>query len=182
MALSEGTQIVEMARGKGKGKAVSTGARGKAQWRQGLDKLVVARLRKRYPGSIATRKLMARELLRTRRHLEQRVVAMIDADSHLSDAELYQDANEIVPVATSFFGCDGTQAGEMFSPSTRVDTPDMPSAKLMLRKRQTGIKSDIKLHPDRDGGIYTDPCECRSEWCLQCLNQGKSRNVPLAAR
>ena len=112
----------------------------------------------------------------------QRVVAMIDADNHLINAKLYQGADEIVPVATSPFECDGTQAGEMFSPSTRVDTPDTPSAKLMLRKRQTGIKSDIKLHPDRDGGIYTDPCECRSEWCLQCLNQGKSRNVPLAAR
>ena len=38
-------------------------------------------------------------------------------------------------------------------------------------KRQMGIKSDIKEHPERDGGLYTDPCECRSEWCIQCIDQ-----------
>ena len=96
---------------------------------------------------------------------------MIDADNHLINAKLYQGADEIVPVATSPFECDGTQAGEMFSPSTRVDTPDTPSAKQMMRKRQMGVKSDIKEHPERDGGLYTDPCECRSEWCIQCIDQ-----------
>jgi hypothetical protein len=68
---------------------------------------------------------------------------------------------------------------EMFSPSTKIATPETPSAGAFKWKRkrrddgrQWGIRSDVKVHPERDGeDPANDPCaHCEHMVCVcvQC--------------
>ena len=68
---------------------------------------------------------------------------------------------------------------EMFSPSTKMATPETPSAGALIRKRkrrdderQWGIRSDVKVHPERDDeDPANDPCaHCEHMVCVcvQC--------------
>ena len=161
----------ELARGKDKGKRKRRG-RASAGWRQGLDKLVVARLRKRYPGS---QRLVVRRLRRDQTQLlvERRLALVRRAKAltrlvnwSVQACESFQSRAQTVkpsPVQSN------VSSATMFSPSSRTNTPDTPSAKHMLRKRQMGIKSDLTVFPERYGGLYEDPCTCGSQYCLQCV-------------
>jgi hypothetical protein len=73
----------------------------------------------------------------------------------------------------------GTTATNEYSPSTKIATPETPSAGAFKRKRersedgrQWGIRSDVKVHPERDGeDPANDPCaHCEHMVCVcvQC--------------
>ena len=148
-----GTQIVEMtssraelARGKDKGKRKRRG-RASAGWRQGLDKLVVARLRKRYPGS---QRLVVRRLRRDQTQLlVERRLALVRRAKALRSVQACESVQSRAQTVKPSPVQSNVSSATMFSPSSRINTPDTPSAKQMLRQRQMGIKSDLTVFPER---------------------------------
>ena len=102
--------------------------------------------------------------------------------------ESFQDASPVAYSPPSKHGLSEDEIHErnlsscsqnVLSPTTRVATPETPSAGAFKRKRkrrdderQWGIKSDIQEHPDRDGmDPANDPCaHCEHMVCVcvQC--------------